>query len=131
MINCSTASSQKIIADQFNYCAADGCSIDGIHPDQEKEFGFCAAIVASQVEVFDVSPEILQQVIKIVKSSDADVGGVEYFLSSKTGQPCFYDFNPYSNFVSHGETLLGFSPEQRYVDFIKLQIAQVDRPQVA
>ena len=69
---------QKIIADQFNYCAADGCSVDGLHPDQEKEFDFCAAVAGSQVEVFDVSPEILQQVIKIVKSSDADVGGVEY-----------------------------------------------------
>ncbi len=122
---------QKIIADQFNYCAADGCSVDGLHPDQEKEFDFNAAVAVSQVEVFDVSPEILQQVIRIVKSSDADVGGVEYFLNSKTGQPCFYDFNPYSNFVSHGEALLGFSPEQHYVDFIKLQIARIDTPQVA
>lgn len=113
---------QKMIADQFNYCAADGCSVDGSHPDQEMEFDFCATAPDSQVETYGVSAGILQQVIDIVKTSSADVGGVEYFLDGKTGRPCFYDFNPYSNFVSHGKTLLGFSPEQRYVDFIKDQI---------
>ena len=80
-----------------------------------------AAEPANQIELVEVSDEILQQVIHIVKESGADFGGVEYFINQQTGKPCFYDFNPYSNFVSQGEALIGFSPEQRFVDFIKSQ----------
>jgi len=113
---------QKIIENQFNYCAADGCGSDNTHPDQEKEFDFCAADSTVQIELFDASDEIINQVKEILTEAQADVGGVEYFINTKTGKPCFYDFNPYSNFVGHGERLLGFSPEQRYVAFIKQQI---------
>ncbi len=112
---------QKAVEDKFNYCAAEGCSVEPDHPQQEKEFDFCAAEPANQIELFEVSDIILQQVIQIVKESGADFGGVEYFINQKTGKPCFYDFNPYSNFVSQGEALIGFSPEQRFVDFIKSQ----------
>ena len=55
----------------------------------------------------------------IIKKTRADFGGIEYIINRETGKPCYFDFNPYSNFVSHGETFLGFSPEQRFVDFIK------------
>lgn len=113
---------QKIVENQFNYCAADGCGVESSHQGEEESFDFCAAESSNLIELFDVSDETLAQVKNIVKEAGADVGGVEYFINKKTGNPCFYDFNPYSNFVAQGEKLLGFSPEQYYVDFIKKQI---------
>jgi len=108
---------QKMISDQFNYCVADGCSIST--EESGNEFGFCATENSAAVEVFDVSNDILKDVKNILRGAEADVGGVEFFVNTKTDAPCYYDFNPYSNFVSNGETLLGFYPEQRFVDFIK------------
>lgn len=113
---------QKMIEGQFNYCASDGCHV-GVHPPkQESEFNFCTVNPSAHIALFEPSDDIVAKAVSIIHEAKADVGGVEFLLNQKTGQPCFYDFNPYSNFVSHGERLLGFSPEQRYVDFIKRKI---------
>ena len=45
----------------------------------------------------------------ICRAAGADLGGVEYLLREESGSPCFYDFNPYSNFVSGGKEMFGFS----------------------
>lgn len=111
---------QAIIANTFNYCAADGCSIPGAPVEDEgNAFEFCVADPSNKIQLHEVPDAVLAQVIRIVREAGADLGGVEYFIDLKTGEPCFYDFNPYSNFVSDGESLLGFSPEQRFVDFVK------------
>ena len=109
---------QSIQENNFNYCAADGCSAEQTEADNSDEFDFCAIEGADRIQTFTAEPGIVQDVIRIVKACDADVGGVEYFVDTATGAPCFYDFNPYSNFVTNGEALLGFSPEQRYIDFV-------------
>ncbi len=113
---------QKIIADQFNYCAADGCHVSVVLPEQKCELDCCTTNPTAHIELFVPTDDIVAQVVSITHEAKADVGGVEFLLNPKTGYPCYYDFNPYSNFVSHGERLLGFSPEQRYVDFIKAKI---------
>ena len=110
---------QKIVESKFNYCAAEGCSTDSNNTEHGEEFDYCAIEPSHQIQLHDVSEAILRQVIRIIKKTGADFGGIEYFINRETGKPCYYDFNPYSNFVSQGETLLGFSPEQRFVDFIK------------
>lgn len=109
---------QKLVADQFNYCAADGCHVAEAQSEPEGGFDFCPMAPVAHIEPFHPSDDIIAQVVSVVQAAGADVGGVEYLIDRKTGCPCFYDFNPYSNFVSNGEDLLGFSPEQRYVDFI-------------
>lgn len=116
---------QAVIENQFNYCAADGCSTQSHQEGGAGDMSYCAAESTNQIELLDVPPHVLQQVKSIVKSATADVGGVEYFMDQKTGMPCFYDFNPYSNFVGDGEDLLGFSPEQRFVDFIKNEMRRL------
>ena len=58
---------QKMIASQFNYCAADGCSVD--IDEDESEFEFCAEDDSSTIKLFDVSNDILQDVKNIVKSA--------------------------------------------------------------
>ncbi len=110
---------QKMMAHTFNYCAADGCSVAQAPENKDASFDHCALNQEARIQTFEADETIVAQVISIIKSANADLGGVEYLMDTKTGRPCFYDFNPYSNFVSNGQTLLGFSPEQRFVDYIK------------
>ncbi len=99
----------------YNYCAAD----ESRHPSENSDdtSDFCVH-GTDRIEAFSASESIVDEVIKIVRHCGADLGGVEYLIDPNTGAPCFYDFNPYSNFVSNGEALLQFSPENRYIDFI-------------
>jgi len=110
---------QKMLADTFNYCAADGCSASQLPPEGDSSFDHCVLNQKSRIQPFKADKTIVAQVMSIITSARADLGGVEYLLDTQTGKPCFYDFNPYSNFVSNGQDLLGFSPEQRFVDYIK------------
>ena len=110
---------QKIKDDTFNYCAADGCSVSQLQNKKDGSFDHCVLNQDLQIQTFEPDEAIVSQVISIVQGAGADLGGVEYLVDTKTGKPCFYDFNPYSNFVSNGQSLLGFSPEQRFVDYIK------------
>jgi hypothetical protein len=109
---------QKIIARTFNYCAADGCSISPSE-DRDSSFDHCTLNQEGRIRTFQADDTIVAQVISIIKAAGADFGSVEYLMDITTGNPCFYDFNPYSNFVSNGRSLLGFSPELRFVDYIK------------
>jgi hypothetical protein len=111
---------QPINEGSYNYCAADGCSTGDPEENNEGEgdFDFCALNSADRIQVFNPPESIVADVINVVRTCGADIGGVEYFIDSKTGLPCFYDFNPYSNFVGDGESILGFSPESRYIDFV-------------
>jgi hypothetical protein len=113
---------QPINEGSYNYCAADGCSTEDRNENSEQEgdsdFDFCALDSPDRIQVFNPPESVVDDVISVVRKCSADVGGVEYFIDSKTGLPCYYDFNPYSNFVSGGESVLGFSPENRYIDFV-------------
>ena len=111
---------QRINEGSYNYCAADGCSTERPEEDSKDDgvFDFCTLDSPDRIQVFNPPEPVVSDVIRIVRKCGADLGGVEYFIDSNTGLPCYYDFNPYSNFVSDGESILGFSPENRYIDFI-------------
>ncbi len=109
---------QPVQKGSFNYCAADGCAADTEPVEQSEDFDFCVVGEESRIEVYEPEQAVIDNAIRIIKSCSADIGGVEFLVDQKTGQPCYYDFNPYSNFVSNGEALLGFSPEQTYINFI-------------
>jgi hypothetical protein len=47
-----------------------------------------------------------------------DVGGVEYVVSARDGQPYFYDVNALSNFVADAPNVVGFDPFIDLVDLI-------------
>jgi hypothetical protein len=110
---------QEMMANTFNYCAAEGCSASQLPKTEDTSFDYCALNQESRIQPFKADGTIVAQVVSIINSAGADFGGVEYLMDTQTGKPCFYDFNPYSNFVSNGQDLLGFSPEQRFVDYIK------------
>ena len=114
---------QKIQEGTFNYCAADGCSTAGEESTQDNEvetddFDFCVINGGDRIKVFDPPGPVIDTVNSIVRRCQADLGGVEYFIEASTGEPVYYDFNPYSNFVSNGSELLGFIPENRYIEYV-------------
>ena len=96
--------SQQKIQDGFNYCAADGCSIED-----------------GAIEIVEPDPPLVGMARAIVSAASADIAGVEYLIDARSGEPTFYDFNPYSNFVSGRDEELGFSPLDTYIDFLTAQ----------
>jgi hypothetical protein len=109
---------QPIQQGSFNYCAADGCTADAVSLEEAEDFDFCVLTEEPRIEVYQPEQAVIDNVVKIIECCSADVGGVEFLIDQKTGLPCYYDFNPYSNFVSNSEALLGFSAEQTYIRFI-------------
>lgn len=96
------ATTQPLRADSFNYCAADGCAVDA----------------DDAIELFEPPAVIVDRVRSLMRTSSTAVGGVEYIVDLSTGEPTFFDFNPYSNFVRDVDTQLGFNPIDRYLDFV-------------
>lgn len=92
-----------IAADSFNYCPADGCNIE--NPNM-------------QVQVYRPPEEIIENSIRILAASSADVGGIEYLIDAETGQATYYDINPLSNFVADAANVVGFDPWRKFVDYI-------------
>ncbi len=117
---------QPIREGSFNYCAVDGCTTNPAAEDEDESLGFRAIDGSDRIELIQPDQAIVSDVIQIIRHCDADIGGVEYLVDANTGKPCYYDFNPYSNFVTDGESLLGFSPENRYVDFIENLILSME-----
>lgn len=106
---------QPVAEGSYNYCAADGCGAG----EAESALDFCVAGGGDRIQPFTPPDDVVRDVGRIVSAAGADLGGVEFFLDPDSGLPCYYDFNPYSNFVSDGERLLGFSPERRFVEFVR------------
>jgi hypothetical protein len=104
---------QSIRDGVYNYCAADGCSV-GQNPTD----GNGAA--QSTIEIAEPDPQAVAAAVGIMAGADAWVGGVEYFLDARTGMPCFYDFNPFSNFVAGRNDELGFDPIDRFIDAVEV-----------
>jgi len=94
---------QRLQAGTYNYCAADGCAIE---PDAEV------------IQLFTPAPAIVESAARVMRATNTRVGGVEYLIDASNGHPSFFDFNPYSNFVTGFEEQLGFNPIDRYLDFI-------------
>lgn len=95
------ATSQPIQEGAFNYCAADGCSVD-----------------AGAIEIEHPPEEVIDQAVSVVDTAGGHLGSVEYLIDPRTGEPSFYDFNPFSNFVAGFDDELGFSPNERFTDFL-------------
>jgi len=94
------ATDQPVEPGVFNYCAADGCAVDG-----------GIALTSPDQPVIDAAAAVME-------AAGAQVGGVEYLLDRSTGQPCFFDLNPYSNFLAGRDAELGFDPIERYLDHV-------------
>ncbi len=113
--------------ENFNLCPAEICQIEDV---QERSgvsaiAEICIADAPTsglRIEKFEPPPEIIETVERIVKAGKIDVGGVEYLIDDRTGQPLFYDINALSNFVADAVNLIGFDPHEKLVDFLEQEI---------
>jgi hypothetical protein len=48
-----------------------------------------------------------------------DIGGIEYLVDARDGQPYFYDVNALSNFVADAVNVIGFDPFARLADYLE------------
>lgn len=94
---------QPLSSDGFNYCAVDGTSAEDS---------------GSRVRLIDPGAEVARLAASFMTSAQADVGSVEFVIDAANGQACFFDFNPYSNYIAGFDDVLGFNPIERYVDFV-------------
>lgn len=105
-------------ADVFNLCPADVCRrVDGAEltraacPVDAEDRGL-------RVEGYTPPPSIVAQVERLMTAAGIEVGGVEYLVDARTGQPVFYDINALSNFVADAPRVVGFDPWPRLVDYL-------------
>jgi hypothetical protein len=97
----------------FNLCPADYCELPGI-ADGVSGRGL-------PVEGFDPPAAVVEDAKRIVAAAGLDLGGVEYLVNSRTGEPTFYDVNALSNYVADAPNVVGFDP---FVDLVDLIVAR-------
>jgi glutathione synthase/RimK-type ligase-like ATP-grasp enzyme len=94
----------------FNLCPADYCEPPGI-ADGVSGRGL-------PIERCEPPDEVVDDAKRIISAAGIDVGGVEYLVDARDGQPYFYDVNALSNFVANAPELVGFDPFVDLVDLI-------------
>ena len=108
----------------FDLCPADACqTTNGV----ELVRGACAVDAPKtgmRVEGATVSDEIIEQVERIARRVQLDVGGIEYLVDDRDGRHYFYDINALSNFVADAPRVIGFDPFERLVDYL---VARAER----
>lgn len=100
-----------LLPGSFNLCPADYCELPGI-ADGVSGRGL-------PVEAFDPPAAVVEDAKRILRAGGLDLGGVEYLVDARTGEPTFYDVNALSNFVADATDVVGFDPFVRLVDVIE------------
>ncbi len=104
--------------DSFNLCPADACQTTEGQTLNRSACAIDAPKNGLRVEAFTPPSEIIDAVERIARRVKLDVGGVEYMIDSRDGEPYFYDINALSNFVADGRNVIGFDPFERLVDYL-------------
>jgi len=100
----------SLMPNSFNLCPADYCDLPGV-ADGISGRGL-------PIEAFEPPRSVVQEARRVLAATGADLGGVEYLIDARTGEPHFYDINALSNFVADAPNLIGFDPFVNLVDFI-------------
>jgi len=104
--------------DEFNLCPADYCR----NPGKAKNGQGMADGVSGRkvpVEGYEPPSSVINDVLRITREAHIEVGGVEYLINSRDGQPYYYDVNALSNFVADAQNVIGFDPVPKFVDYLQ------------
>ncbi|MBI2409135.1 MAG: hypothetical protein HYV19_12615 [Gemmatimonadetes bacterium] len=103
----------------FDLCPADACqTTSGV----ELVRGACAVDApTSGLRVEGTTPpkHIIDEVERISRDANLDVGGIEYLVDDRDGKHYYYDINALSNFVADAPHVIGFDPFVRLVDYLE------------
>ena len=106
-------------AGSFDLCPADACqTTTGV----ELVRGACAVDAPKnglRVERTRPPAAIIEQVERIARAAQLDVGGIEFLVDDRDGQHYFYDINALSNFVADAPNVIGFDPFVNLVDYLE------------
>lgn len=108
----------------FNLCPADACQTADGRALTRSACAIDAPRTGMRVAAFAPPAKIVAAVEAIAAAAELDVGGVEYLVDDRDGEPSFYDINALSNFVADGPNVVGFDPFARLVDYLA---ARADR----
>lgn len=107
----------RLLAGSFNLCPADYCELPGI-VDGVSGRGL-------PIERFEPPNDVIEDAKRIVAAAGMELGGVEYLVDARDGQPYFYDVNALSNFVANATDVIGFDP---FVDLVDFLLERAHRP---
>ena len=115
-----------VTGQSFNLCPADLCELPaaGAAPEPASPVelgGNCAiSLPSAGKRAMQAHPPqaIIDAVVRMTDAAGFDVGGVEYVVDDRDGQPYFYDLNALSNFVADAPSVIGFDPWVPFVDFL-------------
>jgi len=105
--------------DSFNLCPADVCQTVGGAQLVRAACPVDAPQNNLRVEGYTPPAEIADQVERIMRAAQIDVGGVEYMIDARDGRLYYYDINALSNFVADAPRVVGFDPFAPLVDFLE------------
>jgi glutathione synthase/RimK-type ligase-like ATP-grasp enzyme len=100
----------RLLPGSFNLCPADYCELPGIADGVSGR--------GPPIERFEPPDEVIEDAKRIVAAAGMELGGVEYLVDARDGQPYFYDVNALSNFVANATDVIGFDPFVDLVDFL-------------
>jgi hypothetical protein len=100
----------SLMPNSFNLCPADYCDLPGI-ADGVSGRGV-------PIEAYTPPQSVIAEAGRLLDATGAQLGGVEYLIDARTGEPNFYDINALSNFVADAPNLIGFDPFVNLVDYI-------------
>jgi hypothetical protein len=105
--------------DEFNLCPADYCRVPATS-EMDDGRALADGVSGREVPVESYNPpgEIIDDVIRVTKEANIEVGGVEYLINQRDGRPYYYDVNALSNFVANAENVVGFDPVPKFVDYL-------------
>jgi len=100
----------RLLPGSFNLCPADYCELPGV-ADGVSGRGL-------PIERYDPPDEVVADAKRIVAAAGMELGGVEYLVDARDGEPAFYDVNALSNFVANAPETIGFDPFVNLVDYL-------------
>jgi ATP synthase F1 delta subunit len=74
---------------------------------------------------------IVEQIERIARRVQLDVGGIEFLIDDRDGKPYVYDVNALSNFVADAVNVVGFDPHERLVDYLEERGARAEGRELA
>jgi hypothetical protein len=106
----------------FDLCPADAC-----HTETGVELvrGACAVDAPPsglRVALAHPPANLIAAAERIAQAAKIDVGGIEYLIDDRDGQPYFYDINALSNFVADAPNVIGFDPFARLADYLETRL---------
>jgi hypothetical protein len=106
----------------FNLCPADVCQTTEGLALSRSACALDAPKNGMRVEGYTPPADIIDQVERIARRVQLDVGGIEYLVDDRDGKHYFYDINALSNFVADAPRVIGFDPFVKLVDYLVTRI---------